>query len=121
MCVDSDLFGDIVVTVTDVDLWLDSVPILQGRSHSSREIYAKNYDIANKIKASKLDGSFYLLINKLEQERLYTTESVHLFDVVHVPDYVKSSCPDYFHICSCKDCPAYIKRLYIQTQLVPVN
>lgn len=58
MCLYSDLFGDVIVTVNDVNLWIDAVARLQGRANPTRNYYAINFDVANKIKLSKLDGSF---------------------------------------------------------------
>ena len=61
MCIDTDLFGDVIVTVKDIDLWLGVNARLNGRSHTQREHYSKTYDMANKIKLSKLNGSFICL------------------------------------------------------------
>lgn len=56
-CPDSDLFGDVIVTADDVDLWLDSVPKLSPTS-PRRENYIRQWDVVNKIKAAKLGGWF---------------------------------------------------------------
>ena len=59
MCSDSDLFGDVIVTLDDVELWLNEVPKNLSHLSNSRLLYAKNYDVANKIKRAKLNGTFY--------------------------------------------------------------
>jgi hypothetical protein len=61
MCYHSDLFGDVIVTLDDVELWLDVVPRHLSNSPNSRIRYAKNYDVASKIKAAKINGNFYLM------------------------------------------------------------
>jgi hypothetical protein len=61
MCKDYDLFGDVIVTLDDVELWLDKVPRHLSNSPNARSRYAKNYDIASKIKQAKINGSFYQL------------------------------------------------------------
>lgn len=61
MCVDSDLLGDVVVTLDDVDLWLDVIPKLPRNSTRRRESYIRDYAVVEKIKAFKLDGRFYAL------------------------------------------------------------
>lgn len=54
-----DLFGDVVVTIEDVEMWLDAVPKIPRTSPLRREYYAKNWDVVNKIKAYKLSGEFW--------------------------------------------------------------
>lgn len=61
-----DLFGDVVVTFDDVEIWLDSIPNLSDKI-SRRRWYLENYDVCRKIKSSKLDGSFTELINAPER------------------------------------------------------
>ena len=61
MCKDKDLFGDVIVTLDDVELWLDMIPKHLSHLSSARLRYALDYDIASKIKAAKLNGYFYTL------------------------------------------------------------
>lgn len=62
MCLDSDLFGDVVVTLHDVEIWLRNFPRYEnGVRLSQVQDYIKNYDVINKIKRAKLDKSFYCL------------------------------------------------------------
>lgn len=111
MCIDTDLFGDVIVKVSEVDLWLDVTANMQGRAQSQREHYAKMYDVANKIKLSKLDGSFYKLIDRLERAEI---KPLSLFATVYKSeplDVKKPACPDWFHVCDNAKCPAFKKRL----------
>lgn len=57
-----DLFGDVVVTLDDVELWLDAVPQIP-RNSPRRNYYVKNWDVSNKIKAAKLAGIFDSIIS----------------------------------------------------------
>jgi len=43
MCYNSDLFGDVIVTVDEVNIWLDASARLHGRSLTRRNYYANNY------------------------------------------------------------------------------
>lgn len=111
MCIDSDLFGDVIVKISEVDLWLDATANLQGRAQSQREHYAKMYDVANKIKQSKLDGSFNLLIDSIESQQ---HQAIQLFATKYKSDplYVKKpACPSWFHHCDNLECAVFIKRL----------
>jgi hypothetical protein len=84
MCIDSDLFGDVIVTKSDVTFWLDTTALMQCRSKSSREYYAQFYDVASKIKLSKLNGSFAKLINKHENRLQYDDASMELYATKYV-------------------------------------
>jgi hypothetical protein len=64
MCVDKDLFNDVIVTLDDVALWLDVIPANLSNSPNARLRYCKEYDVASKIKTAKLNGLFYTLENK---------------------------------------------------------
>ena len=66
-CNDSDLFGDVVVTVDDVTHWLDAVPHLQHCANHRRLYYAKHWDLLNKIKESKRAGLFDSVISDFLQ------------------------------------------------------
>lgn len=111
MCIDTDLFGDVIVKVSEIELWLDVTANLQGRAQSQREHYAKIYDVANKIKLSKLDGSFYKLIDRVENDQ---PKPLELYSTVYKTDPLdvkKPACPSWFHYCDDVKCPAYKKRL----------
>lgn len=62
MCIDSDLFGEVVITYDDVELFLRCVPrYVDGLRYNALESYVKSYDVVNKIRRMKLDHSFYSL------------------------------------------------------------
>lgn len=111
MCIDTDLFGDVIVKVCEVELWLDVTANMQGRAQSQREHYAKIYDVANKIKLSKIDGSFYKLMDKLDNNQ---PKSLQLYATVYksaLSDLKKPACPDWFHTCYEVNCPVFQKRI----------
>lgn len=114
MCYYSDMFGDVIVTLNDVNIWLDSVPELKHATQTRRNYYAKNNDIANKIKLSKLNGSFEKLIKDLETDLNYQKTHVDIFKTVYTKDPLELNilkCPDYFHICDNPNCNIFIKRM----------
>lgn len=53
----TDLFGEVVVTLDEVELWLDRVAGLPKDS-PRRAYYAKFWNVADRIKAAKLNGMF---------------------------------------------------------------
>src|SRR5687767_6941381 len=81
MCNDYDLFGDVIVTLDDVELWRDKVPKHLSNSPNARIRYAKDYDIARKIKAAKINGTFELL---KESDKFETHSDKFLYH----PDYL---------------------------------
>jgi hypothetical protein len=83
MCKDTDLFGDVIVTLDDVELWLDMIPRHLSNSPNARIRYAKNYDIANKIKVAKIDNSFY----DLAADKEYLSTPEHSAKYLYHPDY----------------------------------
>lgn len=108
MCL--DLFGDVVVTVYDVNVWLDTVPKLRGESATRRKYYAQYNDVANKIKLWKLSGQFDLLIEQYES--MQQTQHIDLYDPLYIDiDYKKITCPAYFHICNVQECDIFINRM----------
>lgn len=114
MCYHSDMFGDVIVTLDDVNIWLDSVPELKHATQTRRNYYAENHDIANKIKLSKLDGSFEMLIKDLETDLNYQKTHIDIFKTVYTIDIKELNilkCPPYFHTCSNPHCEVFIKRM----------
>ena len=63
-CSDLDLFGDVIVTVDDIERWLDAVPHIGRNQTRQGKNYAKNWNVANKIKLCKLDGTFEKVISE---------------------------------------------------------
>lgn len=54
-----DLFGDIPVSLEEIEIWLDTVPRF-SRDSPRRKHYALYWNIPEKIKAAKRDGKFPL-------------------------------------------------------------
>jgi len=114
MCYYSDMFGDVIVTLDDVNLWLDAIPDMYGATQTRRNYYAENHDIANKIKLSKLNGSFEKLIKDIETDLNYAKLQIDMFKTVYTKDPLELNilkCPDYFHTCNNPECEVYIKRI----------
>lgn len=109
MCVYSDLFGDVIVTVNDVNLWLDIVPNLRGASNSRRNYYAKYNDVASKIKLSKLDGSFEKLITQYQSEIEYNYLTLDCLSPRYVELPCLKPCPVEWHVCENPKCAFFIK------------
>ncbi len=63
-----DLFGDVVVTLDDCELWLDCVPRMQGCTAKRRAYYFKYWDVVNKIKRAKIEGYFSELTASAPEE-----------------------------------------------------
>jgi hypothetical protein len=70
MCLDLDLFGEVVITYDDVKLWLNTVPRIDNQ-HRANHVhdYINNYDVVNKIKRAKLDNSFYSLNAEIKDDK----------------------------------------------------
>lgn len=114
MCIDTDLFGDVIINVNEVDTWLDAIARMQHRTKSSREHYAQFYDVANKIKAAKLDGSYYLIISDYLAAIAYDAQPLKLFETKYKTsdaDVKKTACPCWFHVCCDVNCACFIKRM----------
>ena len=52
-----DLFGEVIITRSDVRLWLLTVPRIDPDSHRA-PAYIKSYDVVGKIRRAKLAGTF---------------------------------------------------------------
>jgi len=114
MCYDLDMFGEVIVTLDDVNLWLDTIPQISMCSNQRRNYYAQFNDVANKIKLSKLDGSFDLLIKAAENANLDNSAPLDMFKTVYKIDPIELNvlkCPPYFHICNNPKCKVFIKHL----------
>lgn len=51
-----DLFGDVPVTLPEIEAWRASLARLAGLSDFRAKWYLKNWDVAGKIRAAKLAG-----------------------------------------------------------------
>lgn len=70
MCVDSDLFGEVIVTYDDVELWLRAIPRhVDGQRENQVQDYVENYNVVNKIREAKLNNSFYSLNDNLPLDK----------------------------------------------------
>jgi len=56
----TDLFGDVPVTLDDLNTWCDHIG-KEWPAEWRRDWYILNWNVAEKIQRSKLDGSFWLL------------------------------------------------------------
>jgi hypothetical protein len=65
----TDLFGEIPVTLADVELWLDVVPAIP-RTSWRRDHYASNWNVTEKIRRTKAAGAWHEIENaRTEQLR----------------------------------------------------
>lgn len=56
-----DLFGEVPVTLTDLNIWCDHLG-KHWPAEWRKEWYIKNWNVADKVRQSKLDGSFFRLL-----------------------------------------------------------
>lgn len=110
MCRDLDLFGQVIVTVSDVELWLENSRFTYDNNPNRVKAYIKNYDVASKIAASKLSGEFY----KLEMPRKDFDQQIimsSLMKYVEPPEPTTATgCPLHWHRCNNPACPTYQKN-----------
>lgn len=113
MCKDTDLFGEVVVTFSDIEFWLDHVANLKGRSNTRRESYFRFYDVSNKIIESKKQGRFTELINQHEQNVQYeeTPPTYTMTKYVEESSTQYNKCTGEYHFCNNKNCEVRKKLL----------
>ena len=72
-----DLFDDVSVTLNDVEIWLRSVPRFDD-SHRENHVldYVSNYDVVNKIKAYKRNGTFYSSYANDDCDKQYLSDKI---------------------------------------------
>lgn len=58
----TDLFGDVAITLRDIELWLFRIPKLPHTS-CRRSAYTRQWNVIDKIRREKLAGSFHVTIN----------------------------------------------------------
>lgn len=79
MCNDLDLFGDVVVTYQDVELYVRAIPrYVDGLRFNALESYVETYNVVNKIKRLKLAESFYCLNDNLVIDKFYLSRMTPL-------------------------------------------
>jgi hypothetical protein len=59
-----DLFGEIPVTEEDLFLWVAAVAPRWLTPERSYRGYVKSWDVAGKVRAAKLSGRFYDIVNQ---------------------------------------------------------
>ncbi len=106
MCIDQDLFGQVIITYSDVALWLENSRLSPDTIPNRVKAYIKNYNLATKISESKLSGEFY----RLQQSR--TGFDIDLIKEALQPDpppekHPVTGCPLTFHVCKNKACEIY--------------
>ena len=113
MCYYSDLFGDIIVLKSDISLFLQTNPIMQGRSKKQVEYYVKNFDIVHKIKLMKLNDTFKNIELEKLSNQAYDLASLDFLDTQYVKDLdeKKPACPDWFHICTNLQCVVFMQQM----------
>ncbi len=65
-----DLFGDVVVTLDDVEFWLRNVPKFDDNNRANHvHDYVLNYAVVDKIKRAKVNNSFESLNQHIRIDR----------------------------------------------------
>lgn len=108
MCRDSDLFGDVIVTLDDVELWMMSLPNFTSDTPITRiENYIINHPVSSIIKNAKLQGYFYNLrdLNPRPPIRCFNPVYVELYPAKQPP------CDNIFHTCENVDCDVFKRNV----------
>lgn len=109
MCIDIDLFGQVIITYSDVELWLENSVLTPDSIPNRVKGYIKDYDIASKIAHSKLSGQFYDLkpaSNRFDMDVIQSAFIKHL----EPENKTATGCPPHFHVCKITQCPVFKKR-----------
>jgi hypothetical protein len=114
MCVDVDLFGEVIILKDDVELWLNECTRFDAYTPFKRkQQYIKDRPIASIVAHAKLDGSFYEAKDRyLDNMYILELEKLQAFPTRYVEcgEKLVERCPDYYHECSVQTCPIYIRR-----------
>jgi len=96
-----DLFNEPSITHDDINLWLDNVT--PNLSNQRKDYYVTCYDIANKIKLSKLNLTFFNLIkNENDPPETYSAfKTKYKCD----PPEPTPACNNMICHCKLKSCP----------------
>ena len=112
MCIDSDLFGDVIITLDDVELYLMSLPKFGFGTPAKRlEQYIKNYPVASIIKSAKISGDFYKLDIANKSERIKSFDTVYVETPTEIFLRENPPCPTGFHTCIDLNCAFFKQRL----------
>jgi hypothetical protein len=74
-----DLFGDIIVTADDLQLWVAAVAPGFAISASRCAFYIERWDVVEKVRRAKLDGYFDSTIEKARERRAYLSRRFGLY------------------------------------------
>lgn len=110
MCIDTDLFGEIIVLKADVELWLNECTRFDSSTPLKRkQQYINNMPIARIIARAKLDGSFYVAeAQHFEKLEILELEKLQAFPTKYVEtEKATIKCPDYYHECTNENCDIY--------------
>jgi hypothetical protein len=66
-----DLFGEVPVTISDVELWLDRIVNYCGSS-ARVEYYVLNWNVADKIRRAKLEGRWCGYVEQSDNRDLFS-------------------------------------------------
>jgi hypothetical protein len=106
-----DLFGDVAINHSDITIYLKHIG-LHNSANPRREYYAEHWNIANKIKLSKLDGSFAKLITAGTNDEAQADAPLKLYSTKYKSDIETAPvCPTYNHKCTDRNCSIYQKNL----------
>ncbi|MBR8254342.1 MULTISPECIES: hypothetical protein [Burkholderia] len=66
-----DLFGEVIVTLDDVRLWVAALAPAYMSSERAFERYVRLWDVAGKVRAAKLAGTFDSIIARHIERRAH--------------------------------------------------
>ena len=66
-----DLFGEVVVTLDDLDAWVAALAPGFASSDRRRAHYIRAYDVASKVRYAKLTGTFESTIENARARRAF--------------------------------------------------
>jgi len=109
-----DLFGQIAITLDDVELYLNSLPNFDSHtSNSRRQRYADNYPLSTIIAGMKKDGRWESLETNANEKPSYVTT----YQTKYVPTDSErilneiTVCPKNYHVCKNRLCKYYVRQL----------
>ncbi|HDR9360452.1 TPA: hypothetical protein QDB44_006421 [Burkholderia vietnamiensis] len=73
-----DLFGEVVVTLDDVKLWVAALAPAYMSNERAFERYVRLWDVAGKVRAAKLAGTFESTIARHVERRAHLSRRLGL-------------------------------------------
>lgn len=64
-----DLFGEVVVTWDDIEIWVSAVAPAFMSSQRAFDTYVRGWNVAEKVRHAKLSGTFEHTIEKARHDR----------------------------------------------------